>query len=71
MCNMVSAATGIPVEKLGKSDREKLLALEDRMRERVIGQPDAVKAIAEAVQAQNLKKLMREYIYWTKSLYTY
>lgn len=55
MCNMVSAATGIPVEKLGKSDREKLLALEDRMRERVIGQPDAVKAIAEAVQAQNLK----------------
>jgi ATP-dependent Clp protease ATP-binding subunit ClpB len=56
---MVSAATGIPVEKLGKSDREKLLALEDRMRERVIGQPDAVKAIAEAVQAQNLKKLMR------------
>jgi ATP-dependent Clp protease ATP-binding subunit ClpB len=55
VCNMVSAATGIPVEKLGKSDREKLLALEDRMRERVIGQPDAVKAIAEAVQAQNLE----------------
>jgi len=46
----VSAATGIPVAKLQSSDREKLLALEDRMRERVVGQPDAVKAIAEAVQ---------------------
>jgi len=47
---MVSAATGIPVAKLQASDREKLLQLESRMGERVVGQPDAVKAISEAIQ---------------------
>jgi len=47
---MVSAATGIPVAKLQASDRQKLLELETRMSERVVGQPDAVKAISEAIQ---------------------
>ena len=47
---MVSSATGIPVAKLQASDREKLLELESRLSERVIGQQDAVKAISEAVQ---------------------
>jgi len=47
---MVSAATGIPVAKLQASDRQKLLQLEERMGERVVGQPDAVKAISEAIQ---------------------
>ena len=47
---MVSSATGIPVAKLQASDREKLLELESRLSQRVIGQQDAVKAISEAVQ---------------------
>mmetsp|Transcript_51035 Transcript_51035/g.124335 ORF Transcript_51035/g.124335 Transcript_51035/m.124335 type:complete len:1080 (+) Transcript_51035:52-3291(+) len=46
----VSSWTGIPVSKLQSSEREKLLLLEDELSAEVIGQTDAVKAIAEAVQ---------------------
>jgi hypothetical protein len=50
VATMVSSATGIPVAKLQASDRQKLLELEQRMSARVVGQPDAVKAISEAIQ---------------------
>ena len=46
----VSARTGIPVGKLTATERERLLNLEDVLRHRVVGQPQAVKAVAEAVR---------------------
>jgi ATP-dependent Clp protease ATP-binding subunit ClpA len=41
---------GIPVTKLIESDRDKLLKLEDELHRRVVGQDDAVRAVAEAIQ---------------------
>jgi hypothetical protein len=45
----VSSWTKIPIQKLQASERERLLMLEDELSQEVVGQPDAVKAIAEAV----------------------
>lgn len=42
--------TGIPPGKLMESERDKLLHLEDELHERVIGQEEAVKVVAEAIQ---------------------
>ena len=47
---VVSKWTGIPVAKLLQSDRERLLALGEEMGRRVVGQPEAVAAVAEAIQ---------------------
>jgi ATP-dependent Clp protease ATP-binding subunit ClpB len=41
---------GIPVSKLLESERDKLLRLEDELHERVVGQDEAVRAVAEAIQ---------------------
>ncbi|KAG0360364.1 hypothetical protein BGZ54_009587 [Gamsiella multidivaricata] len=46
---VVSRWTGIPVQRLNKSQIERLLQLGDRLSERVVGQYDAVQAVAEAV----------------------
>ena len=46
----VSARTGIPVVQLTASQREKLLALEDLLKQQVMGQDGAVSAVAEAVR---------------------
>ncbi|WP_308533626.1 ATP-dependent chaperone ClpB [uncultured Peptoniphilus sp.] len=46
---VVSRWTGIPVEKLNESQRDKLLDLENILHKRVIGQDEAVKVVAEAV----------------------
>lgn len=46
---VVSAWTGVPVEKMDSNDREKLLTLGDALRGRVIGQDHAVQATAKAV----------------------
>ena len=46
----VSARTGIPVGSLTANEREKLLHLEERLGERVVGQREAVQAAAEAVR---------------------
>ena len=46
----VSARTGIPVGRLSADERERLLDLEHILSERVIGQEEAVKAVAEAVR---------------------
>jgi ATP-dependent Clp protease ATP-binding subunit ClpB len=46
---VVTRWTGIPVEKLSRSQMERLLKLEDRLHERVVGQDQAVTAVAEAV----------------------
>lgn len=46
---VVARWTGIPLEKLSQSDRSKLLQLGNRLRERVVGQDEAVTAVADAV----------------------
>jgi ATP-dependent Clp protease ATP-binding subunit ClpC len=47
---VVAAMTGIPVSEVEKEETEKLLHLEDALRRRVIGQEEAVKAVARAVR---------------------
>ena len=50
VAQIVSALTGIPVAELTTEDRQKLLSLEDRLRDRVVGQEEAVHAVADAVR---------------------
>ena len=50
IAEVVSRWTGIPVTKMMQSEKEKLLHLEDELHTRVIGQDDAIKAIADAVR---------------------
>ncbi len=47
---VVSRWTGIPVTKLIEGEVEKLLKMEDRLHQRVIGQEDAIRAVANAVR---------------------
>jgi len=47
---VVARWTGIPVSRMMESERDRLLHLEDRLAERVVGQHDAVTAVAEAVR---------------------
>jgi ATP-dependent Clp protease ATP-binding subunit ClpB len=46
----VSAWTGIPVSKLMKSEMQKLLHLKEELDKRVVGQEEATKVVAEAIQ---------------------
>jgi len=46
----VAKATGIPVYRMLQSDREKLLHLEDHLHERVVGQDEAITAVADAIR---------------------
>ncbi|MBV9963500.1 MAG: AAA family ATPase, partial [Parafilimonas sp.] len=46
----VAKATGIPVTKMMQSDREKLLHLEEHLHERVVGQEEAIIAVADAIR---------------------
>ncbi|MFE7617748.1 ATP-dependent Clp protease ATP-binding subunit [Streptomyces sp. NPDC057496] len=50
IADVVSRRTGIPVAQLTTSEKEKLLKLEDALHSRVVGQDEAVTAIAEAVR---------------------
>ena len=50
IAEIVSRSTGIPVSQLTETERDRLLGLEGQLHERVIGQDDAVTAIAEAVR---------------------
>lgn len=50
IAKVVSKWTGIPVTKMLKSDRQKLLALEDELHKRVIGQNEGIKVVADAVK---------------------
>lgn len=47
---MLSKRTGIPVSQLTESEKERLLKLEEAMHDRVVGQDEAVTAVAEAVR---------------------
>ncbi len=50
IAEIISKWTGIPISKLVESEKEKLLHLEDELHDRVIGQEEAVTAVAEAIQ---------------------
>lgn len=50
IADVVSRWTGIPVNKMVQSEKEKLLHLEDELHGRVVGQNDAIAAIADAVR---------------------
>jgi ATP-dependent Clp protease ATP-binding subunit ClpB len=50
IAEVVSAWTGIPVTRLVETERAKLLVLEDRLHQRVIGQDEAVEAVSDAVR---------------------
>ena len=50
IADVVSRWTGIPVNKMLQSEREKLLHLEDELHHRVIGQDEAIQAVADAVR---------------------
>lgn len=50
IADVVSRWTGIPVNKMVQSEKEKLLHLEKELHERVIGQEEAIRAIADAVR---------------------
>ena len=50
IADVVSRWTGIPVSKMLQSEREKLLHLEDELHKRVVGQDEAIRAIADAVR---------------------
>ena len=50
IAEIISKWTGIPISKLVESEKEKLLHLEDELHERVVGQDEAVTAVADAIQ---------------------
>ncbi|BBL34334.1 chaperone protein ClpB [Nitrosomonas stercoris] len=50
IAEVVSRATGIPVSKMMQGEREKLLTMEDKLHERVIGQDEAVRLISDAIR---------------------
>ena len=50
IAEVVSRWTGIPVTRMMQSEREKLLHLEEELHKRVVGQDEAIKAVADAVR---------------------
>src|SRR2546428_2725124 len=50
IAEVVSRATGIPVSKMMQGERDKLLAMEDQLHERVVGQDEAVHLVADAIR---------------------
>ncbi|HKQ26833.1 MAG TPA: ATP-dependent chaperone ClpB [Burkholderiales bacterium] len=50
IAEVVSRATGIPVSKMLQGEREKLLHMEQRLHERVVGQDEAVRMVSDAIR---------------------
>jgi len=50
IAEVVSRATGIPVSKMMQGERDKLLQMEDRIHQRVVGQDEAVRVVADAIR---------------------
>src|SRR5262249_28111722 len=50
IAEVISYRTGIPVRAPGREERDRLLSLETRLQERVIGQDEAVNRVAQAIQ---------------------
>ncbi|MDV7188261.1 ATP-dependent chaperone ClpB [Lutibacter sp. TH_r2] len=68
IAEVVAKWTGIPVTKMLQSDREKLLHLEDELHKRVVGQEEAIVAVADAVRRsraglQDTKKPLGSFLF--------
>lgn len=68
IAEVVAKWTGIPVTKMVQSEREKLLHLEDELHKRVIGQNEAIEAVADAVRRsksglQNAEKPIGSFLF--------
>ena len=50
IAEVVSRATGIPVAKMMQGEKDKLLKMEDKLHERVVGQEEAIAAVANAIR---------------------
>jgi ATP-dependent Clp protease ATP-binding subunit ClpB len=50
IAEVVSRATGIPVSKMLQGERDKLLLMEDRLHQRVVGQDEAVRLVSDAIR---------------------
>ena len=50
IAEIISGSTGIPVDKISKNENEKLKNLESRFHEKVIGQNEAIEAVAKAIK---------------------
>jgi ATP-dependent Clp protease ATP-binding subunit ClpB len=50
IAEVVSRATGIPVSKMMQGERDKLLQMEDKLHQRVVGQNEAISAVANAIR---------------------
>jgi ATP-dependent Clp protease ATP-binding subunit ClpB len=50
IAEVVARATGIPVSKLMQGERDKLLQMEDKLHDRVVGQDEAIVAVANAIR---------------------
>jgi ATP-dependent Clp protease ATP-binding subunit ClpB len=50
IAEVVSRATGIPVSKMMQGERDKLLKMEEKLHDRVVGQDDAIAAVANAIR---------------------
>ncbi len=50
IAEVVSRATGIPVSKMMQGEREKLLLMEQRLHQRVVGQDEAVRLVSDAIR---------------------
>ncbi|NCT82220.1 MAG: ATP-dependent chaperone ClpB [Comamonadaceae bacterium] len=50
IAEVVARATGIPVSKLMQGEREKLLQMEAKLHERVVGQDEAIQAVSDAIR---------------------
>ena len=68
IAEVVSRWTGIPVTRMLQSEKDKLLHLEDELHKRVIGQDEAITAVADAVRRsraglQDPKKPIASFIF--------
>ena len=68
IAEVVARWTGIPVKKMMESERQKLLKLEDELHKRVIGQEEAIVAVADAVRRsraglQDIKKPIGSFLF--------
>lgn len=68
IASIVSKWTGIPVSRMLESEKEKLLRLEDELHKRVVGQDEAIEAVADAVRRsraglQDQKKPVGSFIF--------
>ena len=64
----IAKATGIPVNKMLQTEREKLLNLEDELHKRVVGQEEAIEAVSNAIRRsraglQDAKKPIGSFIF--------